>query len=247
MIRSISHGRYDAVLFDMDGVLADTSAPHARSWKEAFDSFLASRPPAPGEDHRPFDLEADYVRHAEGRLRDDGARELLRSRGITLPEGNPGDPPERETVRGLASRKNQVVLSIFREGGVGVFPGSVRMVEEVRAMGLKSAVVSASHNVKLVLGSAGLLHLFDAMVDGHDLEREGLPGKPAPDAFLLGARRLGVQPGRAAVVEDAAAGVQAARRGGFGLVIGVDRRGDPGALEAAGAQLVVKDLSELLD
>lgn len=246
MGRLISPDRFDAVLLDMDGVLTDTSVPHAQSWKEAFDAFLASHPRRPGENRRPLDPLTDYVEHAEGRLRYDGARELLRSRGIILPEGNPGDPPERHTVCGLGNLKNRIVQRLFREGHCRAFPGSARLLRELKARGLRTAVVSASHNVEQVLSAAGLLDLFDARVDGNDLDREGLPGKPAPDAFLKGARLLGVEPARIAVVEDAAAGIRAAVTGGFGLVIGVDRHGMPGALKAAGAHRVVRDLSELL-
>jgi beta-phosphoglucomutase family hydrolase len=236
-----------ACLFDMDGVLTDTAAVHGAAWKEMFDSVLRRRADAAGEPFVPFDVAADYLAYVDGRRRADGVRTFLASRGITLPEGEPGDPPSADTVHGLGNRKNELVLAHIEHDGVKVFEGSRRYVEVVRAAGLRTAVVSASANTPAVLKVTGLDEYFDVVVDGVVAARDNLPGKPAPDTFLAAADRLGVVPAAAAVIEDALAGVQAGRAGDFGFVIGVDRVGQAEALASAGADIVVSDLAELSD
>ena len=230
----------------MDGVLTRTAEVHAAAWKEMFDEFLRSHAARTGAPFVPFDAVDDYDRYVDGRPREDGTREFLRSRGIELPEGDPADPPGADTVAGLSNRKNDLVLARIRSQGVKPYPGSVRFVEEARRAGLGTAVVSSSANTAEVLDSAGLSHLVDERVDGLVAAREHLAGKPAPDTYLAAARRLGVDPGHAAVFEDALAGVEAGRAGRFGLVVGVDRVGQAAALAAHGADVVVADLDELI-
>ena len=190
---------------------------------------------------------ADYDRYVDGRPRFEGTRSFLASRGITLPVGAPGDPPGTATLHGLGNRKNELVLRLLTTEGVEVFDGSVRYAREVRAAGLRTAVVSSSANTAEVLTAAGIADLFDARIDGVVARERGLAGKPAPDTFLAGAAAVGVAPGEAAVFEDALAGVAAGRAGGFGLVVGVDRVGHADALRADGADVVVGDLDELLE
>lgn len=237
----------EACLFDLDGVLTQTAKVHAAAWKETFDHFLRQRAERTGEELRPFDLPADYLAYVDGRLRADGVRSFLASRGIELPEGNPDDPPDAPTVQGLATRKNDRVQELIEVRGVDVYPASVRYVEAVAARGLPCAVVSASKNCAMILRAVGIDHLFRARVDGVVAEEQGLRGKPAPDTFLAGARALAVEPPRAAVFEDAVAGVEAGRAGSFGWVVGVDRGGNAEALRRGGADVVVADLGELLE
>jgi beta-phosphoglucomutase family hydrolase len=232
-----------ALLFDMDGVLTRTATVHAAAWKEMFDEFLRERE---GPSYRPFDPVKEYDEYVDGKRREDGTRSFLESRGITLPEGSPGDPSGAPTIQGLGKRKNELVLRKLAEDGVEVYPGSVRYVQAARAAGLPTAVVSSSANTAQVLDAAGIAGLFDARVDGLTAQERGLAGKPAPDMFLAGAEALGVPPSRAVVFEDALAGVQAGRAGGFGFVVGVDRIGQAAELMAHGADRVVKDLEELL-
>jgi len=235
-----------ACLFDLDGVLTKTAAVHARAWKQMFDAYLAQRAQRTGERLAPFDAVADYDAYVDGLPRYEGVAAFLGSRGIELPRGDPGDPSERETVDGLGNRKNEIVLALIRRDGVEPFDGSVRYVRAAREAGLRRAVVSSSANCRDVLVAAGIEELFEARIDGVVAEREGLRGKPAPDTFLAGARALGVEPAQAAVFEDALAGVAAGRAGGFGLVVGVDRGGQADALRERGADVVVRDLEELL-
>lgn len=235
-----------ACLFDLDGVLTDTAAVHSVAWHEAFTRFLDQLPePAGVGATRPFTYD-DYLSHVDGKPRPDGTRDFLASRGIGLPEGDPDEAPGFSTVHGLANFKNVLLLRRLDRVPAEVFPGSRRYLEAVRAAGLPRAVVSASANAGDVLRATGLASLVRTRVDGHTLRRLGLRGKPAPDSFLEGARRLGVEPARAAVFEDATVGVAAARAGGFGYVVGVDRSGRPDDLLAHGADVVVQDLSQLL-
>jgi beta-phosphoglucomutase family hydrolase len=234
-----------ACLFDMDGVLTDTAAVHSAAWKEMFDSFLAARAEATGEPFVPFGVATDYLQYVDGRRRADGVRSFLASRGITLPEGEPDDRPEAETVNGLGNRKNELVLAHIAQDGVTVFEGSRRYVEAVKAAGYRCAVVSASANTPAVLKVTGLDEYFEVVVDGVVAARDNLPGKPAPDTFLAAARQLGIEPSAGAVFEDALSGVHAGRAGAFGFVVGVDRTGQAQALLAAGADVVVADLAEL--
>src|SRR3954468_12341942 len=210
-----------ACLFDLDGVLTQTAKIHARAWKEMFDGFLREWSERTGEPFRAFDRPTDYDEYVDGKPRLDGVRSFLQSRGIDLPMGSPSDPPDAETIHGLGTRKNDLVLELIREQGVEPYEGSVRFAEAARDHGLRRAVVSSSTNCGEVLAAAGIAHLFEARIDGLVAEREGLAGKPAPDTFLAGARALGAEPARAAVFEDALAGVEAGRAGGFGWVVGV--------------------------
>ena len=235
-----------ACLFDMDGVLTRTAELHAAAWKQMFDDYLSGRAAREGGEFVPFDEVKDYDNFVDGRPRLDGTREFLRSRGIELSEGSPDDPPGKDTVYGLSNRKNELVQQMIAERGVAVYPGSVRFLREVRRRSLATAVVSSSANTAEVLRAAGLEDMFDATIDGVVAEREGLKGKPAPDTYLAAARRLGVDPKVAAVFEDALAGVEAGRAGGFGLVVGVDRVGQGDALASHGADVVVTDLAELM-
>ena len=239
-------GRIKACLFDLDGVLTQTASVHAAAWQEMFDAYLRKRAARSGEPFRPFDPVADYDAYVDGRPRADGTRAFLASRGITLPEGGPDDPAGAETVSGLSTAKNEIVLRRIAEGGVTAFPGSVAYVRAAAAAGLRRAVVSASANCRAVLAGAGLDGLFDVVVDGIVAGREQLAGKPAPDTYLAAARGVGFPPGECAVYEDALAGVRAGRAGDFGWVVGVDRTGQADALRAEGADVVVRDLAELL-
>lgn len=235
-----------ACLFDLDGVLTQTALVHSAAWKQTFDTFLESWAKNHDQLFVPFDSGVDYHRYVDGRQRADGVRTFLASRGITLPEGDPDDTPDRETVNGIGNRKNVLVLQKIKEGAVQVYPGSVEYLRAAKAAGLRRAVVSASANCKDVLEAAGIADLLEARVDGVVARELGLPGKPAPDTFLKGAELLGLDPVNCAVFEDAQAGVAAGRAGGFGIVIGVDRVGQADALREHGADVVVQDLKDLL-
>ncbi|MHA6794611.1 beta-phosphoglucomutase family hydrolase [Pseudonocardia bannensis] len=236
-----------ACLFDLDGVLTDTAGVHAAAWKQMFDEYLRARAERDGTAFREFDVTADYAAYVDGRPRLEGTREFLRSRGIELPAGGPGDPADAETVHALAARKNDLVQDKIQSDGVDVYPGSVRYLHAVRAAGLRTAVVSSSANAAQVLEVAGLSDLVDHRVDGVTAKERSLPGKPAPDTFLAAAADLGVDPGAAVVFEDALAGVAAGRAGKFSSVIGVDRLGQTDALRRHGADVVVDDLADLLE
>jgi beta-phosphoglucomutase family hydrolase len=235
-----------ACLFDLDGVLTQTALVHNAAWKQTFDAFLRTWSESHRQPFVPFDSGADYHQYVDGRPRADGVRTFLASRGITLPEGTPDDGPDAETVNGIGNRKNELVLQKIQEGAVQVYTGSVDYLHAVRDAGLRRAVVSASANCADVLNAAGIADLLEVRVDGVTARTEHLPGKPAPDTFLYGAKLLGVDPGNCAVFEDALAGVAAGKAGGFGIVIGVDRVGQADALRAHGADIVVQDLAELL-
>jgi beta-phosphoglucomutase family hydrolase len=234
-----------ACLFDLDGVLTQTASVHAAAWKQMFDEYLAGRAARIGEPFRPFEP-TDYDRYVDGRPRLDGTREFLRSRSIALPEGTPSDPPGAETVYGLSNRKNNLVL-VLLETEVEVYEGSVRYVRAVREAGLSTAVVSSSANAHAVLAAAGIEDLFDTVVDGNVAQEQHLAGKPAPDTFRYATDVLGATPAGAAVFEDALAGVESGRAGGFARVVGVDRVGQADELLAHGADVVVQDLAELLE
>ena len=235
-----------ACLFDLDGVLTDTASVHKTAWKLMFDAYLRERAERTGEKFVPFDADADYLKYVDGKRREDGVRSFLASRGIELPEGDPDDGPDAETVYGLGNRKNELFLQILREDGVRVFEGSRRYLEAVAAADLGIAVVSSSANTRDVLKMTGLDRFVQARVDGVTMREEHIPGKPAPDSFLRAAQLLEVAPREAAVFEDAIAGVAAGRAGGFGFVVGVDRVGQAEALLRSGADIVVNDLAELL-
>jgi beta-phosphoglucomutase family hydrolase len=234
-------------LFDLDGVLTQTAKIHARAWKQMFDDFLQNWAQRTGEPFAEFDRPTDYDEYVDGKPRLDGVRSFLQSRGIDLPMGSPTDPSDAETVHALGTRKNDLVLELIREQGVEPYEGSVRFAEAARDQGMRRAVVSSSTNCRDVLVAAGIDHLFETVIDGTVAEREGLAGKPAPDTFLDGARKLGAEPAQAVVFEDALAGVEAGRAGAFGWVVGVDRTGQADALRRRGADVVVGDLGELLE
>lgn len=243
--RTVSRAEFDALIFDLDGVVTRTASLHARAWKQMFDEFLARWKWGNGGSQAPFGLETDYPQHVDGKPRYDGVRDFLASRGIELPEGDPSDGPDVESVCGLGNRKNVLYNEMLREGGVEIFDDTVERIRAWRDMGLKTAIVSSSKNCAAVLQAAGLEQLFDVRVDGVESARLGLEGKPAPDIFLKAAELLDVQPARAVVFEDAVSGVQAGRAGEFGWVIGVDRIGARDALLANGADTVVSDLRDV--
>jgi len=245
--KPITPGRFDAVLFDLDGVLTSTAKIHSSCWKETFDDFLRHRAAEKGEAFRPFEIATDYKRYVDGKLRYEGVKSFLASRDVALAEGTPEDPPTANTVCGLGNRKDELVKAAIEQGQVESYPGSVALVRWLLGRGIRTAVVSSSNNCEQVLRAAGILDLFEVRVDGVVASKLGLPGKPAPDTFLEAARILGVPPAQAVVVEDALAGVRAGRAGGFGLVVGVDREGSGDALRTAGADVVVTDLAELLN
>jgi HAD superfamily hydrolase (TIGR01509 family) len=218
-------------------VITQTAKLHSAAWKEMFDDFLRERSEQTGEPFEEF-TPSDYDRYVDGRPRLDGVRTFLTARGIE---------PDEELVRRLGDRKQDLVLKLIRERGVEVYDGSIDFVKEAQREGLRRAVVSSSANTREVLQSVGIEDLFEAVVDGIVAQREGLPGKPAPDTFVAGARALGAEPPQAVVFEDALAGVEAGRTGGFGYVVGVDRTGQREALAEHGADIVVDDLSELIE
>jgi beta-phosphoglucomutase family hydrolase len=235
-----------AALFDLDGVITRTASLHSRAWKLMFDEYLHEYAERSGAPFVEFDSHSDYAAYVDGRPRLDGTRTFLASRGITVPEGTPDDPPSAHTVAGLGNRKNAILQKLIDQGGVEVFDGTVRYVEAIRDAGLHTAVVSSSANALAMLRVTGLEKHFDVRIDGVIARQRRLPGKPAPDTFLAAAAELGVPPRAAAVFEDALAGVAAGRAGGFARVVGVDRIGQADALQAHGADIVVKDLEELL-
>ena len=226
-----------ACLFDLDGVLTDTASVHDAAWKQTFDAFLRERAERARTAFVPFDAERDYDTYVDGKPRLDGVRDFLASRGL--------HPDENEIAR-LGDIKNDRVIELIRTQGVEAYPGSVRYLEAARAAGLRRAVVSSSHNAGDVLKSAGIDQLLEERVDGLDADQDHIKGKPAPDMFLEGARRLGVEPKQAVVFEDALAGVEAGHAGNFGYVVGVNRVGQRDALREHGADVVVDDLEELL-
>ena len=236
---------YAAAIFDMDGVVTRTATVHARAWKEMFDAFLRERAEARGEAFEPFDAEADYLAHVDGLPRQDGVRQFLAARGIELPEGADDDPPERDTIHGLGSRKDALIQQILERDGVELFPDWLERVQAWRAAGVRTAIVSSSRNCARMIAAAGVEHLFDARVDGEVARELALPGKPAPDLFIEAARRLDVPPERCAVFEDAISGVQAGAAGPFGLVVGVARLDNRQSLLDHGADIAVSALTEL--
>jgi beta-phosphoglucomutase family hydrolase len=232
---------YDAVLFDLDGVLTPTADVHMRAWERLFRDYLASaHPEVPGYTTQ------DYFAHIDGKPRYDGVRSMLASRGIELAEGTPEDDPSQDTVSGLGNRKNAVFAQILHDEGVQPYAGSVRLLDALAARGTKVAVVSSSRNAPAVLEAAGLSDRFEVVVDGSVAARESLQGKPSPETFLYAAQLLGVPKERAVVVEDALSGVAAGRAGDFGLVVGVDRGAGGQELLGQGADVVVRDLEELV-
>lgn len=231
---------FEAVLFDLDGVLTPTAEVHMQAWEEMFTGFLESLP-----DQAPY-TSADYFAHVDGKPRYDGVRSFLESRDIDLPYGDPADDAAQVTVCGLGNRKNDVFNEILARDGVSPYPGSVRLLDALADLGLAMAVVSSSKNAPAVLEAAGLAERFPVVVDGTVAVSQGLAGKPSPETFLHAAAELGMGSTSCVVVEDAVSGVQAGAAGGFGCVIGVDRGAGAEVLTTAGADLVVADLGEVL-
>lgn len=231
---------YGVALFDLDGVITPTAEVHMRAWASMFNDFLAEQ-----EGQEPY-TDDDYFSHVDGKPRYEGVRAFLDSRGIELPEGSPDDAPETASVGGLGNRKNVVFEEILERDGVEAYPGSVRLVEHLAAAGVPMAIVSSSRNAPKVLEAAGMLHHFPVIVDGNLAGDRNLAGKPAPDTFLFAAQQLDTEAARAVVLEDALSGVTAGRAGRFGLVVGVDRGVGADRLLENGADVVVKDLAELL-
>ncbi|KAB8193211.1 HAD hydrolase-like protein [Nonomuraea phyllanthi] len=235
-----------AVVFDTDGVVTDTARGHAAAWKHVFDAFLRGRPSAP------FDIRDDYLRHVDGRPRLDGIRTFLGARGITLPEGSPDDEPGAATVHGLGAAKDRIFMAQVDKYGVAAFPSTVALLHELRHRGARTAAVSASLHGRRLVASAGVTHLFDLLIDGNDAALMDLPGRPDPALLLEAARRLALPAAQVAVVDSALAGIEAAGKGGFGLVVGVagDEGGASGtraeSVAAAGAGMVVADLGEVV-
>ncbi|MGZ3359514.1 MAG: HAD family hydrolase [Xanthobacteraceae bacterium] len=234
-----------AFLFDLDGVVTRTASVHATAWKRLFDDYLERRARTEGTAFVRFDPVNDYQEYVDGRPREAGVRSFLAARGISLPQGSPDDGPEVETLSGLGKRKDQYFVQTLAQHGVEVYDGTVSFVRYARARGVRTAIVSSSQNCAAVLDAAGLTQLFDVRVDGIDLRRLGLAGKPAPDMFLEAARQLKTPPARAVVFEDAVVGVEAGRAGRFGLVVGIGRGDHAVDLRAHGADIVVADLREL--
>jgi beta-phosphoglucomutase family hydrolase len=243
----VNRDQYDAILFDLDGVITNTANLHAKCWKQMFDEYLQKRASERREAFRPFDLAADYQLYVDGKPRFDGVRDFLRSRGIQLPEGNLDEPGNVETVHGLGNRKDHMVNRVIAEVGVEAYTGTVQFIQQLRRDGFKIAVVTSSQHCDAVLRAAKLDKFFEVRVDGNVIENQRLPGKPAPDTFLAAARLLGVEPKRTVVIEDALSGVEAGSNGKFGLVVGVARKGNAEDLKRHGAHLVVEDLGELVD
>jgi beta-phosphoglucomutase family hydrolase len=242
----ITPDQFDAALFDLDGVLTATAKIHAACWKRLFDQFLKQHSETTGQPFAPFDLANDYKLYVDGKMRYVGVESFLESRGIQLPHGDPSESPNYDTVCGLGNFKDNYFDEVLHSEGIEVYDGSVTLVRHLRQQGLKTAVVSSSHHCKEVLKVADIEDCFSAVVDGNLADQLHLAGKPAPDAFLLGAKQLGVEPTRTVVFEDALSGVQAGQAGQFGLVVGVDRAQQADALLQNGADIVVQDLSELV-
>ncbi|WP_183094837.1 beta-phosphoglucomutase family hydrolase [Nocardioides stalactiti] len=231
---------YDAVLFDLDGVVTPTAEVHMRAWSSMFNDYLTS---VGGQ--RPY-TDEDYYAYVDGKPRYDGVRSFLRARGIEIPEGLPTDPPEEETVCGLGNRKNGYFNKVLAADGVDAYPGSRRLLDALRERGLPMAIVSSSQNAPVVLAAAGITDYFATVMHGGVAAERHLEGKPAPDTFLAAAADLGAGAARSVVLEDAISGVRAGVAGDFGLVIGVDRGAGAAALTDAGADIVVTDLAQLL-
>ncbi len=238
----IHNKELDTVILDMDGVITQTAIVHARAWKKMFDAFLEEYS---GKDFEPLDIEHDYNEFIDGKSRLDGIRSFLSSRNIELPEGDPGDDPSANTVQGIGKRKNEIFLEVIEKDGVDVYEDTVEMLETWKKEELKLAVISSSRNCRYIIEKAGLTPMFEVIVDGIKLEKENLSGKPKPDIFIKAAEELGSEIMRSMVIEDAISGVQAGRKGNFGLVVGVDRNNKTDSLKKAGADIVVKKLTEL--
>ncbi|HKL36726.1 MAG TPA: beta-phosphoglucomutase family hydrolase [Salegentibacter sp.] len=235
---------FSAVILDIDGVLTKTATHHARTWKKMFAKFLKEKQ---GDNFQPLDIEEDYNEYIDGKPRRDGIRSFLNSKKIDLPEGEPGDAPEKDRLEDLAKRKNNLFLQINEKEGVDVYHDSLKILKKWKGQNIKLAVLSSSRNCKLIINKAGLTSFFSVRVDGITSEKENLKGKPNPDILLKAAENLKVNPGNTIVAEDAISGVKAGKRGEFALVIGVDRGGKKEKLEKAGADLIITDMTKLKD
>ncbi len=246
MTLAIPLTQFEAVLFDLDGVLTPTAKIHAACWKRVFDDFLAHHAKATDTPFQPFSIQDDYPPYVDGKPRYPGVESFLDSRGIHLPYGSPDSPPNQTTVCGLGNSKDSYFADVLHQEGIAAYPGALALVDYLRSQGVKLAVVSSSRNCKEVLRVAKIFHLFDSIMDGKLAEQSNLPGKPAPDTFLKAAEQLNSEPQKTVVFEDAIAGVQAGRSGQFGLVVGVARQNNASALQENGADIVVSDLSDLI-
>ena len=238
--------QFEAMLFDLDGVLTPTAKIHAACWKRVFDEFLKRQAQETGTPFVPFELPEDYHRYVDGKPRYPGVESFLTSRNMQLPYGSPSDPPNNSTVCGIGNKKDSYFSTVLKEDGIEAFPGAISLVKSLRDQHIKTAVVSSSRNCKAVLEAAKITHLFDTIMDGRVAEALHIPGKPAPDTFLQAAADLSVAPEKAVVFEDAIAGVQAGKQGQFGWVVGVADADNAQALLDNGADIVVADLGELL-
>lgn len=235
----ISRSKFDGVIFDLDGVITQSARIHAEAWKKMFDPFLEKR----GEP--PFDKQKDYLTYVDGKPRLDGIRSFLQSRGIQLEEGSEEDSEKKETIHGLGKQKNRLFLHHLHDQGIPVYQTSIEFVEKLREYGFKIGIISSSKNCVQILEQAHIRHLFEVEIDGIKSQKLHLKGKPAPDIFFQAAKELDVSPAKSVVVEDALSGVQAAKAGNFGLIIGVDRKGQAEALKKNGADIVVSDLKHI--
>lgn len=239
--------QFKAAVLDMDGVITQTAKVHARAWKLLFDEFLEEHNQREGETQKPFNIVSDYRRHVDGKPRYDGVRSFLDARHISVPEGSPDDSPDQETICGLGNRKNRKFLELLEQQGVELYEDAIEVIHKWKAAGLRVAVISSSRNCQAVLRAGGVLDLFDAKLDGNDLEERGIRGKPAPDMFLEAAAELKATPPSTIIVEDAEAGVRAGHAGHFGLVVGVAREHGRSGLKQAGADMVVRNLRVLIE
>jgi len=236
---------FDAVIFDMDGVITKTAVVHSNAWKNMFDEYLHFREKTYNEPFKEFTHTDDYLPYVDGRPRYQGVERFLKSRGINIPFGDPNDEPKKETACGLGNRKNEFFNKVLEEDGVGLYDSTIKMIKELLARGIKVGVATSSKNCDVILGKAGIADLFETQVDGVVSAKIGLKGKPEPDIFTTAADNLGVKYSRAIVVEDAVSGVQAGAKGNFGLVLGVAREDNAHELKSNGADVVVEDLSEI--
>lgn len=236
--------RIEAALFDLDGVVTNTARVHAAAWKQAFDPFLAARAKAEGCAFRPFDAQDDYRATVDGKPRFDGARDFLRSRGIDLPSGNAEDAPGTCSICAIGNAKNRAFREVLERQGVEPVEPSIAFISELRGKGIPTALVTSSRNGRAVIASAGIGSLFDCIVDGSDLRRLGLKGKPAPDLFLEALSRLGAAPRRSLLVEDSEAGILAGKAARVGILVGLGESGAARRLRSAGAHQVVASLAD---
>ena len=246
MENPITPDKFDAVLFDLDGVITDSAKIHAACWKFTFDTFLKRHANDTGGKFIPFDIDSDYLIYVDGKPRYEGVRDFLNSRNIQLEEGTPDSPAHEQSICGVGNRKNELVNIAIQSKGVDFYQSSLDFVENIVKAGIKTAVVSSSQNCEAILSSVDILHLFPVRVDGTVAIEKGLEGKPSPDTFLEAAKELGVKPEKAVVIEDAISGVQAGKNGNFGLVIGIARKDNADDLLNNGADIVVSDLGELV-